>query len=165
MRSRLSRRALLVVLALGVAQLAAGCGGSSRLSEDAYRTQLAAINREVSNAADAARGAIVPNSSVQQIRSALQAFAVVQQRAGDKVAKLRPPKKAESANALLARGLRDLAAETRPIVQRLASAQSSKQALGIVRGSALQDPNARGIREINRAVTSLRKLGFPTGLG
>src|SRR5205814_6815855 len=80
MRSRLSRRALLVVLALGVAQFAAGCGGSSRLSEAAYRTQLAAINRDVSNAAGAARGAIVPNSSVQQIRSALQAFAVVQQR-------------------------------------------------------------------------------------
>ena len=83
----------------------------------------------------------------------------------DKVAKLRPPKKAEPANALLARGLRDLAAEARRIVQRLASVQSSEQALRIVRGSALQDPNARGVREIGRAVTSLRKLGFSTGLG
>jgi hypothetical protein len=117
----------------------------------------------VSNAADTARGAIVPNSSVQQIRSALHAFAVVQQRTGDKVARLRPPKKAEPANALLARGLRDLAAEIRPVVQRLVSVQSTKQALGIVRGSALQDPNTSGVKEISQAVTSLRKLGFPTG--
>jgi hypothetical protein len=122
------------------------------------------MNREVSNAADAARGAVVPTSSVQQIRSALQEFAVVQQRAGNKLAKLKPPKQAEAANALLARGLRDLAAETRRVVQRLASAKSSKQALRIVRDSALQDPNTPGVREINRAVTTLKRLGFPTGL-
>jgi DNA-binding GntR family transcriptional regulator len=93
------------------------------------------MNREVSNAADAARGAVVPTSSVQQIRSALREFAVVQQRAGNKLAKLKPPKQAEAANALLARGLRDLAAETRRVVQRLASAKSTKQGLRIVRDS------------------------------
>jgi hypothetical protein len=43
-------RSLLTAIAAGVVILATGCGGTNRLSTDAYRAKLHAINGEVSTA-------------------------------------------------------------------------------------------------------------------
>jgi hypothetical protein len=150
-------RRLLPVLFLGVLLLAAGCGGSSRLSKDEYKARLTALNREVDKAESTARSAVTPNATVDQIRSALSRVAAAQQHVGDEVAKLKPPKEAEAANSLLARAAHDLAAEVREVVKKLGPVKSQKQALGLVQ-SMLQ--SARGARELDQATAQLRKLGF-----
>src|SRR5690348_12816319 len=107
------QRLVFVLLLFGALLSAAGCGGSGRLSKAEYRSKLKALDAKVSKGEAAVRSAIIPSATVAQISVALTRFADVDKQVGDEVAKLKPPKEAEAANALLARGFRDLAAETR----------------------------------------------------
>jgi hypothetical protein len=66
------------------------------------------------------------------------------------VEKLEPPRDAESANKLLARGAHDLASETRSVLPALASVRTPRQALAILQqrlGSAPRVP-ASSIRRL-----------------
>jgi len=139
---------------------AAGCGSSNRLSRDEYKAQLTTLNHDVSKAEAAAQSAVVQAATVEQIRAALTRVAAVQQHVGDEVAKLKPPEEAEAANALLARGAHDLAAETREVVKKLASVTKPSEALGLIQ-KAFQD--TRGAKELDQAVGELKKLGFSAG--
>ena len=93
---------LWVLVVLGLA-LVAGCGGSSRLSASDYRAQLATLGKQ----ADKAQGEVekgLRSTSVPKLTKFLTRFAAAENRLGDKVAALKPPRDAESANAQLAQG-------------------------------------------------------------
>jgi len=146
--------ALLLLLAL-----VAGCGGSSRLSPSAYRAKLAALGRE----ANAAQGQVEKGlhaKSVAEIRTRLSTFANATQKLGDEVAALKPPKNAEAANALLARGEHDTAGATRAVLPQLAKLKSVKAALSFLNRS---EGNAEGGRELDQALTELKKMGYAKG--
>jgi hypothetical protein len=150
-------RRLFPLLLLGILLVVAGCGGSNRLSADEYKARLKTLDQEVSKAEAAAQHAVQSAATVEQIRSALTRVAGAQQHVGDEVAKLKPPKKAEAANALLARAAHDLAAEIRDVVKKLAFVTKPQAALGLIQ-NAFQ--NARGAKELDQAVGELKKLGF-----
>ena len=151
----------LAVLFLGILLLAASCGGSGRLSKSEYRTRLTALDRDVTKAEAKARSSVVtPNATVDQIRSALTRVAAAQKHVGDEVAKLKPPKEAEAANSLLARGAHDLAGEVGTVAKQLATVKSRRQALGLVQ-SMLQ--TSRGATELDQAIAQLKKLGLAPG--
>ena len=146
--------ALLLLLAL-----VAGCGGSSRLSPSVYRAKLAAIGREANTAqGQVERG--LHAKSVAEIRSRLSTFANATQKLGDEVAALKPPRNAEAANALLARGEHDTASATRAVLPQLAKLKNVKAALSLLNRS---EGNAKGGRELDQALTELKKMGYAKG--
>src|SRR5438105_4535161 len=114
-----------------VCAVVAACGGSSRLSGSAYRAKLASISKEADKAQSDVEKALHA-TSVAEIRKRLSNFADAESRLGDEVAKLRPPKNAVSANALLARGEHDLADETRNAVTQLAKLKTPQAALTLL---------------------------------
>ena len=153
-RHLVGRIALLLLLAL-----VAGCGGSSRLSPSAYRAKLATIGRE----ANTAQGEVEKGlhaKSVADIRTRLSTFANATQKLGDEVAALKPPKNAEAANTLLARSEHDTASATRAVLPQLATLKSVKAALSFLNRS---QGNAKGGRELDQALTELKKMGYAKG--
>ena len=139
--------------------VAAGCGGSSRLSASAYRTRIATLSHE----ADAAQGRVEKGlnaKSVARIRSLLTAFASDSDRLGDEVAALKPPKDAAAANAELARGEHDTATATRTAVAQLAKFKTPAAALQYLQHSL---GNAKGAHELDDAIAKLKKLGYTSG--
>ncbi len=147
---------IVLLLLLG---LVAGCGGSGRLSPSAYRAKLATIGRE----ANRAQGQVekgLQAKSVAEIRRRLGTFANATQKLGDEVAALKPPKSAEAANALLARGEHDTASATRAVLSQLAKLTSVKAALSFLNKS---EGNAKGGRELDQALAALKKMGYTTG--
>ncbi len=146
--------ALLLLLAL-----AAGCGGSSRLSPSAYRAKLATIGREANKAqAQVEKG--LHATSVAEIRTRLSTFANATQKLGDEVAALKPPKNAEAANALLARGEHDTASATRAVLPQLTKLKNVKAALSSLNKS---QGNAKGGRELDQALAELKNMGYTKG--
>ena len=116
------RGAIIGVVVLLLAACGGG-GGSERLSPSAYRAKLATIGRE----ANTAQGQVekgLQAKSVAEIRTRLSTFATATQKLGDQVAALKPPKNAEAANALLARGEHDTASATRRVLSRLTKMKS-----------------------------------------
>jgi hypothetical protein len=164
-RLRRSARAGLIVLLGALALGASGCGGSSgggsgRLSDDDYRARLRTINGEVTKATSSVTQAAASATSVSALRDALSKYADAEKRFADEVAKLNPPKKAEAANALLARGFRDTAAQIRALLPKLGSATTPRAALALLQAAQKQ---ITGGRELDRAVAELRRLGYSTG--
>ena len=138
----------------------AGCGGSSnnRLSASEYRARLATLGKE----ADKVQGDLekaLTAKSVSEIEARLKASATADDRLGDEVSALKPPKDAEAANAELARGEHDTAAFARAAVPKLEKFTSAKAAIRFL--TALGTP--KGGRELDDALTQLRKLGYATG--
>lgn len=153
-RHLVSGVALMLLLAL-----VAGCGGSSRLSPSAYRVKLAAIGREANQAqAQVEKGLRAQN--VAEIRTRLSTFANAAQKLGDEVAALKPPKNAEAANTLLARGEHDTASATRAALPQLAKLTSVKAALSFLNKS---QGNTNGGHELDQALAELKKLGYASG--
>ena len=153
------KRHLVSALLLLLALVAAGCGGSSRLSPSAYRAKLATIGREANTAqAQVEKG--LHAQSVAEIRTRLSTFANAAQKLGDEVAALKPPKKAEAANALLARGEHDTASATRAVLPRLGKLKSVKATLSLLNKSL---GNAKGGRELDQALAQLKKMGYTKG--
>jgi hypothetical protein len=139
--------------------LVAGCGDSSRLSPSAYRTKLATIGREANTAQTQVEKGLQAKS-VAEIRTRLSTFANAAQKLGDEVAALKPPKNAEAANALLAQGEHDTANATRAVLPQLAPLKSVKAALSVLNKS---QGNANGGRELDQALTELKKMGYANG--
>lgn len=139
--------------------LLAACGGSGRLSASAYRAQLAKIGKQANKAqAQVEKG--LSAKTVAEIRARLSAFAGAEDRLGDEVSRLKPPKNAEAANTELARGERDTASATRSALAKLAKMKNVKQALSFLNSSL---SSAKGAHELDQALSELKKLGYTKG--
>jgi hypothetical protein len=152
----------LAALTLTAAFALGACGneksGGDRLSAEAYRTRLAAVERQVEKAyPNLERG--LKAATVSGIRAGLTPFAAAQQRAAETLAELQPPKNAERANKQLAHGADRLANEVRATVAKLKTTTDPNQARKLV--SSRLD-NASGPRELDQALGKLNKLGYTT---
>jgi hypothetical protein len=152
----------LCVLVLGLA----GCGGGSgntstsdRLSAAAYKAQLAKISKQ----ADAAHGAVdrgAPSAkTVAQVQTLLRHYGAAEARIGAEVSKLKAPSNAAAANAELARGERDDAAEIQALLPKLAKFKTVQQAFAYLQKLG----HTKGGQEQDNAISKLKKLGYTTG--
>jgi hypothetical protein len=139
--------------------IVAGCGGGGRLSRSEYHARLAALANE-SNAAQANAQQLFEAESVGDLQSRLRQFADAEDRIGDKVDDLKPPKDAEAANAELARGFHDTASEIRDVVPGLSKFSLPAFAIRSLRGSLA---NSNGSREVADGLAKLKKLGYAKG--
>jgi hypothetical protein len=158
-RTRLGKGLCAAAALTVVGGLAAGCGGSNRLSASAYRARLATIAKEATKAETGVEQAFRAKS-VAEIRTRLSAFASAEDGLGDEVGGLKPPKDAAAANAELARGEHDTAAAVRSLLPRLAAFTNPKAALGFIEKSSAA--NKAG-REQDHALKQLKKLGYTSG--
>jgi len=144
------------VALLGSCVLLAACGSSGgRLSASQYRARLASLSRREDKAhADVEKA--MRSTSVVEIRSGLSKFAADQGADGNEVANLKPPKDAQAANALLARGLRDTSRELRGLIARLSRVKTPKAALTLIN----KTQTTRGGAETDRALSELQKKGY-----
>jgi hypothetical protein len=153
--------ALVAVAALALT--ACGNGGKSassdRLTAAQYRAKLTQLSHEA-NAAQSAVQQGLKATSVAKLDEILTTFADSAQRLGDEVAAVKAPKNAEAANAELARGEHDTAAATRTAAKKVAGLKSVKAALAYLQTNL---GNAKGGRELDDALTKLRKLGYTKG--
>jgi hypothetical protein len=151
---------LTLAVAATVALSACGGGSDGRLSASDYKKQLAVLDRQ-----DKTVHASVDNlphaKSVAQMKAGLAAFAAGEQRIGAQVAALKPPKDAQSANAALAKGFTDSAAEMKRIVTAIQSAKSPRQALQII-GKQFGS-STKGGNELDSALAQLKRLGYTKG--
>jgi hypothetical protein len=70
---------------------------------------------------------------------------------------LKPPKRAEAANALMARGARHLSAEVRATQRALGPYSSHDKAVALVRKNLSK---SKGVKELSRAFDQLHSLGY-----
>jgi hypothetical protein len=148
-----------LLTALALAALAAGCGSTGRLSAHAYEARLATIAKEADKAQhDVEQG--LQAKTVEALHSRLAAFAAADQKLGNEVAALKPPKDAEQANAALARAEHDNAAAIRALLPRIGKAQTPKAAVQLLQ----HDPTAAKVGgELDSALSRLQKLGYTRG--
>ena len=146
---------LLPLLLLAVL-LASGCG-SGRLSDDDYRARISNVNTDLTNASQAIAGTAAPRVPVTRIRASLGRLADSQDRIASTVEDIKPPKRAEAANALLARGARDLSAEVRATQRTLRPYSSHAKAVALVRTNLSK---SEGVKELSRAFDELHRLGY-----
>lgn len=146
---------LLPLLLLAVLLLA-GCG-SGRLSDDDYRARISNVNSDLTTAASGIAGTAAPRVPVTRIRASLGRLADSQDRIATTVEEIKPPKKAEAANALLARGARDLAAEVRATQRKLRGSSDHAKAVAQVRHDLAK---SKGVQELSRAFDQLHRLGY-----
>jgi hypothetical protein len=145
---------LVVVLSgLGLA----ACGGSDRLSAKDYRTRLdALVVDEHQGHVDAALKKLRKAKTGAAIRHDLVTLGREHERFADEVAKLKPPKDAENANDLLARGARHLTLQISEIASELPVSKSPRAATKGL--DALS--HGTGVAEETRALSQLKKLGY-----
>jgi hypothetical protein len=141
---------------LAVCALAAGCGGSNRLSASQYKGRLTTISRQA-DATEGALGKALTATTVAQIETRLQAFATADQGLAHEVVALKPPKNAASANAELARGESDTADEVRSMLPKLKGITSAKAALALLNKHL---NGAKGPDEVDHAIGRLKQEGY-----
>ncbi|MFL6021616.1 MAG: hypothetical protein ACJ74A_10785 [Gaiellaceae bacterium] len=146
----------LLAIAAGAVILVTGCGGSNRLSADAYRAKLHEINGEVSKTEGRAEATVVKARSVEEMVRALAQLARAHDRIGDEVAALKPPKRAEAANDLFVRGSHDVADEIRALLPRLSLLESPRKAQALL--GRLGD--SKGGKELDRAIAEWQQKGY-----
>ena len=149
---------MLVLVALVGA--AAGCGGGSskpRLSAKQYRARLAMITRREEVVRTSVENALRNSTTVRQVRNALSRYAANEERLGDTVDELRPPKDADKANDQLAKGAHQLADDIRSVVGSLRSVRLRDEAITILQRRL---SNAHGAEEMAAASVELRRLGY-----
>jgi hypothetical protein len=147
------------VLVVFACALLEGCGGgSSRLSASTYRARLATLAKEADKAQGNIEKALSAPKSIAELQTRLKAFATAEDRLGNEVSRLKPPKDAEKANAELARGEHDTAAAIRAVLPKLAKFKNAKAAVAFL--SKIQP---KGGRELDHALAQLKKLGYTKG--
>jgi hypothetical protein len=151
-------RAVLVAALLCALLGGCGGGGNKRLSASEYRARLAALADEA-NAAQTNAQKAFEAKDVSDLQSRLRQFADAEERIGDKLARLKPPKNAEAANAELARGFHDTASELRDVVPGLSRFSLPAEAMASLRKLG----NTNGGHEIDDALGKLKKLGYTKG--
>lgn len=147
-----------VTAVLGCLVLAA-CG-SGRLSKAGYQSQLAVIlnGGVLAHNALSLGAANVP--TVPQLQTKLRRLASAEDQLGDELSALKPPKDAVAANAELAKGEHDDAAELRGLIPRLSRFSGPRQALHFLNRIG----HTNGGREQDEAIAKLKKLGYATGI-
>src|SRR5215471_19786318 len=149
-----------IPLALCVLALAAaGCGGGSGESKAAYRSDLAKIAQEAGTAHQRVEQGAPTAKTVAQVQALLRQFAADEDKIGDEVSKLNPPKDAAAANAELARGQHDDADEIRAILPKLGKFNSVQQAFAYLQSVG----TSKGGQEGDQALTKLKQLGYTSG--
>jgi hypothetical protein len=142
---------------------AVGCGGgggsSGRLSSADYKAELAKISKQSDKAHAAVEQGAPQAKTVAQVQTLLRGFASAEDRLGTEVSKLKAPADAEAANAELARGEHDDAAEIRAVLPKLAKFKSVQQAFGYLQ----QIGSTKGGHEQDQAIGELKKLGYTSG--
>ena len=141
--------------ALMMLLLVSACGGSNRLSASDYRAHLETIAKE----SDAAQHAVEKGfqaTSVPQLVKVLSVFAATENRIGDEVAALKPPKDAQAANTEAAKGQHDTASEVQVLLPKIQKMPSAKAAIAYLS----QTPTTKGGRELDAALAKLKKLGY-----
>jgi hypothetical protein len=151
-------------VALSPALAACGGGGGggddgNRLSANQYRSKLAVLDQSDSQAHANAELALKAKS-VAEVRKRMKQFALDEQALSDELNKLRPPKDAEGANEDFARGAHDYSVAIAATVAQLSSVTSVDEAFAILRGGL---GNTKGGREIDAALTELKKKGYGSG--
>jgi hypothetical protein len=139
-----------------LAVLLSGCG-SGRLSDDDYRAQISSVNQDLTNGAQAVQSAAAAHNTLTRLQAALGRFEETQRRIAEGLAGVKPPKRAEAANALLIRGARHFEAEIRSTRKKLHSVSTHREALRLLQRE-LQNP--QGVRELGRAFRELHRLGY-----
>jgi hypothetical protein len=142
-----------------VGLLAACGGGGNDVSKAEYRSELTKISKEAGTAHASLERAGPAAKTVAQLQAALRRFAVAENRIGDVIAKLKVPNDAKAANAELARGQHDDAAEIQALLPKLGKYKSVQQAF-----TALQQlGGTKGGREGDEALAKLKQLGYTNG--
>lgn len=136
--------------------LVSGCG-SGRLSDDDYRARISNVNTDLTNVSQKLAGTAAPRVSVTRIRASLGRLADSQDRIATTLEDLKPPKRAEAANALMARGARHLSAEVRATQRALGPYSSHDKAVALVRKNLSK---SKGVKELSRAFDQLHSLGY-----
>jgi hypothetical protein len=132
-----------------------GGGGGNRLSASDYRAHL----RTIAHQSDQAQHAVETGfhaTSVSRLVKVLTTFEAAEKRIGGEVAALEPPMNAEAANAELARGQRDTAAELQVIIPKIEKMPSAQAAIAYLS----KTPTTKGGREVDAALAQLKKLGY-----
>jgi hypothetical protein len=134
-----------------------GCGGSDRLSAKDYRARLTklVVGKQQGHV-DVDLKKLRKAKSGAAIRDGLVTLGSVHDLFAGEVAKLKPPRDAENANALLARGARDLTLRINEIASELRvtkSPNAARKRLDTLR-------NSPGVAEETRALNQLKKLGY-----
>ena len=161
-----SSTAVTVLLAVGCASSGSASSAPSAatptptaLTAAGYRAALHQVAQEEAAAQQQVQSAFHAHS-VAQVRRALAAFAADQRRAASRVGDLRPPSNAVAANDELAHAFSDNARAVASLVTKLAGTKTVKQALGTIQ----RDRSAQRVgREIDAALTKLKKLGYTSG--
>lgn len=89
----------------------------------------------------------------------LRRYGAAEDRIGNEVSKLKAPKNADAANAELARGEHDDAAEIHALLPKLAMFKTVQQAFGYLQKIG----HTKGGQEQDEAIAKLKKLGYTTG--
>jgi hypothetical protein len=147
-----------VTVVLGCLVLAA-CG-SGRLSKTDYRSQLAVIVNGNALAHNALSLGAANVQTVPQLQTKLRRLASAEDQLGDELSALKAPKDAVAANAALAKGEHDDAAELRRLIPRLSTFSGPRQALHFLNRIG----HTNGGREEDEAIAKLEKLGYTTGV-
>lgn len=156
-RLSVTRSCLVALTALLGCLFLAACG-SGRLSEADYRNELAIVLKGGATAHSALSLGAATATTVPQLQTKLRRFAAAEDGLGDRLVELKPPKDAVTANALLAKGEHDDAAELRKLIPKLAKFSSLRQALHFLNHIG----HTRGGQEQDEAIARLRKLGYTT---
>jgi hypothetical protein len=154
-------RTPVIALSIAAALAVTACGGSSHktLSAAQYKAKLAALDRQDSTA-HKSFDSLPRAKSVGAMRAGLVTFASAQAKLGDEVAALEPPANAAAANTALAKAFHDTGSEMRHVAALLAPAKTTKQALQTIQRVG---PTLRSGRELDAALTRLKKLGYTSG--
>lgn len=154
------RRAPVILVCASLAVGAAGCGGSGGgVSKDEYRNELAKIAKQSGVAHRKLEQGAPAATSVAQIQALLRQFAAAEDRIGTEVSKLKTPSDARAANAELAKGQHDDAAEIRALLPKLSRFKSVQQAFSYLQRLA----SSKGGREGDEALAKLKQLGYTNG--
>jgi hypothetical protein len=154
-------RAMKTFLALFVLSLAAaGCGGGGGAESKAdYRNDLTRIAKEAGTAQQRVEQGAPQATTIAQVQTLLRRFAADEDKIGDDVSKLNPPKDAKDANAELARSQHDDADEIRAAIPKLAKYKSVQQAFAFLQTLG----STKGGAEGKEALLKLRQLGYASG--
>jgi hypothetical protein len=155
-----TRGALIFLALCGLAAALAGCGGGGNGASKAdYRSELAKISSQANAAHEEVERTGPSAKTVADVQQVLRRFAAAEDRIGDEVAKLETPSDAKAANAELARGEHDDAAEIRALLPKLAKFTSVPQVFAYLQRVS----RTKGGHEEDAALAKLKKLGYTSG--
>ena len=147
----------LVAVLVAVAATLVACGGSNRLSANAYRGKLAAVSREAAAAQGAVEKGTAHAKSVKDLQAALTDFANAERHLASIVQGLKPPKDAQSANDELALGASDTSKSAGKAVTAVGKFNSVQAA---IRYLSSHNGNQKGAHELGDALAKLKSLGY-----